>query len=522
MLRVAALPLIPFACRNSEPRIAGSIVGGPAGKGHRLRSPITDRPAGSIRKKIVIVGGGVAGLIAAYRLKQQGVEDFVLLELNNEVGGNALSGQNNVSRYPWGAHYLPVPDHRDRKLLSLLESFGAVTGYDQAGLPYYNEEFLCFDPEERLYINGYWQDGLVPRFGVSAEEAQQIDRFFREIDHYRQARGADGKDAFCFPVSECSADEMFLSLDRVTFAGYLQSKGYTSPHLLWYLDYCTKDDYGGTAVDVSAWAGIHYFAARKGKAANADHDTVLTWPEGNAWLVNKLREKVSGHIITDALVFRVEESEGMVRTHFLRDDTCEEVLSEKAIVATPQFITQRIVRDHASLIRPGTFRYAPWMVANITIDTYFEHARGQPMSWDNVFYGSRSLGYVNACHQHIRQAGPQQVLTYYHPLCDSSPATERDKAMGRSHEEWVKLITDDLRRVHPGMIPNIRQIDVWLWGHGMVLPCTGLQEERIKRGRAPVIAGRICLAHSDLSGISVFEEAFHQGWDAAGRVLEKA
>ena len=41
---------------------------------------------------VVIVGGGVAGLSAARKLKQAGV-DFVLLELEPEVGGTAVSGE---------------------------------------------------------------------------------------------------------------------------------------------------------------------------------------------------------------------------------------------------------------------------------------------------------------------------------------------------------------------------------------------------------------------------------------------
>src|SRR5919202_1745978 len=37
--------------------------------------------------KVAVVGAGFAGLGIAIRLKQEGVEDFVVLERNDEVGG---------------------------------------------------------------------------------------------------------------------------------------------------------------------------------------------------------------------------------------------------------------------------------------------------------------------------------------------------------------------------------------------------------------------------------------------------
>jgi hypothetical protein len=52
--------------------------------------------------------------------------------------------------------------------------------------------------------------------------------------------------------------------------------------LLNYIDYCCRDDFGLGIKEVSAWAGIHYFAARKQDTAPDGNDTVLTWPEGNA------------------------------------------------------------------------------------------------------------------------------------------------------------------------------------------------------------------------------------------------
>src|SRR5262245_40782904 len=89
------LPVALTACRTSKtsPLPAGEIVGASDAFGHRLRDgqSIAVPAENWERVKVVIVGGGVAGLSAARRLLQAGFEDFVLLELEREPGGTARS-----------------------------------------------------------------------------------------------------------------------------------------------------------------------------------------------------------------------------------------------------------------------------------------------------------------------------------------------------------------------------------------------------------------------------------------------
>jgi glycine/D-amino acid oxidase-like deaminating enzyme len=59
---------------------------------------------------VVIVGAGIAGLAAGWKLARSGFADFLLVELESEAGGNSRAGRNAVSAYPWGAHYLPLPN----------------------------------------------------------------------------------------------------------------------------------------------------------------------------------------------------------------------------------------------------------------------------------------------------------------------------------------------------------------------------------------------------------------------------
>ena len=45
-------------------------------------------------------------------------------------------------------------------------------------------------------------------------------------------------------------------------ASYLDRLGLSSWRLRWYVDYACRDDFGLRASECSAWAGMHYFAAR--------------------------------------------------------------------------------------------------------------------------------------------------------------------------------------------------------------------------------------------------------------------
>ncbi|GAB3325335.1 hypothetical protein GCM10027299_23280 [Larkinella ripae] len=165
-------------CQPSHAHIQGGMAGANHRVGHFLRNPENlPQPSRKLETGVLIVGGGVAGLSARRWLWQQGQRDVLLVELEDRIGGNAASGQNAVSAFPWGAHYLPIPDQRNRELLDFLIECQAITGFDASGLPIYNEYYLCHEPEERLFIHGYWQEGLVPNVGVPADDQQQITRF---------------------------------------------------------------------------------------------------------------------------------------------------------------------------------------------------------------------------------------------------------------------------------------------------------------------------------------------------------
>lgn len=505
-------------CSRAERAIPGSIVGGSAALGHRLREPGTfAAPNRTEEHPLVIVGAGVAGLTAARRLTQAGRRDTLVLELEPESGGTARSGKNAVSAYPWAAHYVPIANPESTELIQLFEEFGMITGHAENGAPIYAEEMLCADPAERLFQDGRWQEGLLPRRGLTRDDERQYAAFFAEMDGLRRSRGDDGAPIFAIPLDRSSRDPEYLALDATPFAQWLDERGYNSKLLRWHIDYGCRDDYGADAAQVSAWAGLHYFASRRGWAANAAREAVLTWPEGNGWLAARLRSEIHGTVRTGMLAHRIEQDADGVTLLCTDARTGETVRlrTPTVICATPRYIAQRLIPD---LAPAAGLVYSPWMVANVTLERLPNEAPGAPLSWDNVMQASRSLGYVVATHQALQSHPLRTVLTHYWPLDHVSPPAAREEALRKTHAQWCGEIVDDLAGPHPEIREIVRQIDVYLWGHGMIRPVPGLIWGET---RATMLKphGRIHFAHTDMSGVALFEEAHHRGLLAAEAVL---
>ena len=112
---------------KSESKIAGGFVNESFQQGHLLRDRAVFPKTRRIDKtQIVIVGGGIAGLSAAWRLQKRGFHDFVLLEMCDQAGGNSRWGENEVTAYPWAAHYVPVPGRKAVYVRELFEDLGVL------------------------------------------------------------------------------------------------------------------------------------------------------------------------------------------------------------------------------------------------------------------------------------------------------------------------------------------------------------------------------------------------------------
>jgi hypothetical protein len=510
----AALGLGGGAVALGEEKLPdGSLGGADLARGHRLARGGFPPPSREDEAGIVIAGGGIAGLSAGWTLAEAGVADFRLFELEDAVGGNARFGRNAVSAYPLGAHYLPVANAEARALRHLLERLGVIVG-EEDGLPVYDPAQLCADLQERLFWQGRWHEGLVPTTGLTTRDRADLDRFAAAMATFRTAIGSDGLPAFATPIAGSSADAQWRALDRQNFADWLDANGYASPVLRAHVRYGMRDDYGTEPEHVSAWAGIHYFAGRRGAAARGAGDNVLTWPEGNGHLARAMARRFAAHIAGGQVVTRVARAgDGVaVDTHDLSTGVTTRTRARAAIVAMPLFVAARVCPDIGDA---APCSYAPWIVANVTLDRLPEGA-GVPLAWDNVSTTSESLGYVVATHQ-SRAIPGETVLTWYMPLSRPEPAVARRLLVERPADEWKRIVRDDLLAMHPELDGAMRSIELWRWGHAMIRPVPGYVWGAANGFRTP--RPPLFPAHADLSGLSLFEEAHFHGVRAAEQAM---
>ncbi|MBC7621380.1 MAG: FAD-dependent oxidoreductase [Candidatus Saccharibacteria bacterium] len=524
--------------------ISGGFTGINAERGHALRDGLRPgkawpAPSKIVQTGVVIAGGGVAGLAAARALRLQGIEDFVLLELEDTPGGNSRAGVLGGMACPQGAHYLPVPGPGASEVQDLLEELGVrqrVSGRWQ-----YDERSLCHSPQERLFFRGHWQEGLLPLQGVEAATLAQYRQFADLVE--REQRTA----RWVIPMQNRALSPAQSELAAITFTAYLEENGLTDPHLRWYLDYCCRDDYGAGMNTVSAWAGLHYFASRHGFHVPGQDGTdpgeregVLTWPEGNAWLTRQLAAPLGARVHTGSVVVRIANTRTGVEVDALdtRSQTLQRWVARRAVVALPLFVAARVVHNAPDFLRQAAQStvYAPWLVANVQLSEPLADRPGAAPAWDNVLYGTSSLGYVDAMHQSLQTVPGPTVLTHYQalglaPLTD--PRANQRLLLERPWTTWRDEILIELSAAHPDIVAKTRHMELTRYGHAMAIPVPRVKgqigpqsswnvREKLSNKeqypQRPVPTWQhLAFAHSDWAGYSVFEEAFALG-HAAGRL----
>ncbi|MBS0204329.1 MAG: FAD-dependent oxidoreductase [Planctomycetes bacterium] len=507
----------------------GELLGQSAEIGHRLRDGFRPQPTGDQWRdvQVAIVGGGASGLAAGWNLMKAGCDDFVILELEPVHGGTSRSGRSDLTRYPWGAHYIPVPLAENTRLIELLTEMRVVESVAEDGSPVVGEQFLCRDPEERLFYQGEWIEGLFPDKDASQEDLAQVNAFRKEIDRWAAWRDPSGRRAFTIPTSQSSEDPLVTDLDQISMAEWLRAHGWTSSRLHWLVDYSCRDDYGLTAEQTSAWAGLLYFVARL-KAPGADHQPLITWPEGNGRIMDHLATRVGDRLQTGMAVTQIsptpDDAESTDRVNVVCFNTNTQHVggfrARHVIFAAPQFLAPRLIEGFTERTgrRTNEFEYGSWLVANLHLSNR-PRERSFPLSWDNVFHDSRSLGYVVATHQTGHDHGPT-VLTWYYPYCDADARGVRELLLKATWSELADVVLADMERPHPEIRKLITRLDVFRWGHAMIRPKPGfITSHQCRIARRP--DGRIHFANTDLSGIALFEEAFDHGCRASAEILQK-
>jgi monoamine oxidase len=525
----------------------GGWVGADVVRGHALRDAFKGTQATALHApdtvrdvSVLVLGGGVGGLAAARAVMQAGVDDVQVLELDDVPGGNARSHEVMGSVCALGAHYVPVPNATMPEMLAWFETLGLM--HHNHGRWHANERHLCHAPQERLLFEGEWIEGLLPPAEPRSKRLAQYRNFSEQLATLqRQLK-------FHIPIARAPWTPAHAALDQQTFAAWLASRGLDDEALLGYLDYACRDDYGAGIACVSAWAGLHYFASRHGFRVPDASDTtsevtsevtsegVFTWPEGNAWLTTKLAAPLGSRLVTGQAALRLQDDARGQRVEVdvldVKSGRAQRFRAQHVVVALPLHVASPVIQGGPTALREGcaqlarSLTHSPWLVANVALRSGLDDRTGAAPAWDNVAFAragtTEALGYVDASHQSFAAHRSAKLLTAYWAFghADSKLTQQRRQALlDEPWSAWSARVVQALSAMHPDLLGKVQHVDLARYGHAMAVPRPGLRSQLVALGlHRHQGASRVHLAHSDLAGYSVFEEAFALGHAAGERV----
>ena len=533
---ILSLPFVLESCNKTNSlNFTGKIVGEDVKLGHLFRDgkiiPPPTKPVGGLYSCIV-VGGGCSGVAAGWRLNYAGVNDFLILEKGSQLGGTAQSGVGNGTEHSWGAHYIETPPPEANFLYPLYEDLGIILGYKDDGWPVVNSEFVVKEPEIHLYTGKEWTPHRYPYPLANKKDLNEFQRFRKKMYEFYHTRGDDGKSPFTLPIQATSTDNKYRKLDLITMKDYMLSERYNSSLLDWYVDVQCRDNFGTRYDEISAWVAVNYlstnFSHFDPEEEKKHPSQVLSWAEGNQYLVKGMSKGFKEeNIRLNAMVvdIRNEKDYSLVTYYQSKENRFYTHKAKSVIFALPKFLLPRIYKDMKDRIQYlSKFEYAPWIVANL----YVKYPpNNKQLAWDNIYYRKLndpynwSLGYILANYQDnhlLNKMHDPTILTFYAPLLRTGIDNERKTLLNNDWNYWAELIVKDLSFMHPNITDLIERLDIYKWGHAMIRSKPGFVWGRERKEIAKPIK-QIYMAHCDIGGLPIFEQAAYSGIQSAESVL---
>jgi monoamine oxidase len=424
---------------------------------HQVRNGKTfaEQPV-SKRYEVIIVGGGVSGLSAAYFMRDR---DFLLLEKEPHWGGNAYREEYQGQGFATGSAF----DEKGTASQQLAQEIGLTL------LP-----IDCPDPSiiEGKWIKDLWRSGIdqLPYPATVRESFKKFRSVFLALD--------PDKDA--------------AHLDSVALSHYL--RGY-APEIKQWWDAYGPSNWGANADDSSAQVAADEF-----KDMNSDKDTRMTLPGGNgafsAQLASVLQAKHGEQMIADATIVSVVQQKSEVLVTCVVAGEIRTVGAKYVVMATPKFITARLVSglpeaQHEAML---AYRYCPYPVINMIFDKPIYNR-----AYDTWCPGNSFSDFIVADWVLQKKSGYKQrnnILTFYIPLRETQRATLLPT---ESCQELATEVLADFQKLLPEFkAADPIEVHFYRRGHPMFLPTPGNFTKTIPLANQPL--DRIYFANTDSVG----------------------
>lgn len=425
--------------------------------------------------EVAIVGGGIAGLAAAWELREH---DVVVLEAQERVGGRIRSEPAGEYWLNFGAHLFPEPGgYLGRLIAALGLESSPVRGTTTA-----------------ISINGKTVTGsrleaypLRLRLPPSAR-LSMIRLGLRLRSHLADY----GRSAAPLAYRE-----------GATFADLL---GRLHPEVKAIVE-AAVNRVGADPTELSAAAGLALFefAGTLGGRKDMAHRRNIVG--GSALLPYAIADELGDRVLTGARVTSVRQGGDAVEIGFERDGRRERVRARSAIVAVPAPAARRVLRDAPDDLTAalGRIAYGPYVVGAVhTCET-------GPMPWDDVYAmvtpkASFNMFFNTAS---VKRTGPRRpggTLMVY------GGGELARGLMDKGDAEIADAFVRDLEAIYPKLEAVVDEVRVHRWVHGIPFarPGRGAIQEVLER---PV--GRIFLAGDYTAAFADMEAAAESGVRAA-------
>jgi oxygen-dependent protoporphyrinogen oxidase len=439
------------------------------------------------RTEVVVVGGGIAGLSAAWELRDR---DVVVLEAGPRVGGRLLSEARGPYWLNFGGHVVGGSETATGRLLE-------ATGVEAAELP---------GVLGGLVLGGrLLAGGRVESYPLRARLPLQ-DRIalIRAGGRLRIAVAQYGR-VSRLRAGESEADRRARVLafrDDTTFSEFL---GPVRPAVDAVFRATIRRS-SGEPEEVSAGYGIGYFQLVWDRSKGLTRNIV----GGSSRLPEAIAGALEGRVFAGHRVTAVSHTSDGVIVGFEEGGRDRAIHARAAVVATPAPIARRVIRDLPARVARALERisYGPYVVgAFLTGET-------SPMPYDHVYAvatPSLSFNMLFNTANVLRRGGarePGGSLMVY-----SAANLARDLA-GLGDADVERRYLEDIHGLFPALRGCVREAVIHRWEVGLPHPHPG---RHLLQPALEQPLGAIHLA-GDYLGTTYIETAIETGAAAAHRI----
>jgi protoporphyrinogen/coproporphyrinogen III oxidase len=427
---------------------------------HQVRdkgNQIFTRPPVSARHDVVIVGGGISGLTAAYRLQHR---DFLLLEKEPHWGGNAYAMGYEGSVYATGSAFLA----KDEYTYSFAQEIGL--------------ELLPVNSPDASILRGElvpdtWGDGLskLPYPAPVRESFKKFKKEMMAIDVEKR-----GKELF-----------------NKRFSDFM--KGYP-PELKQWWDAYGPSNWGAASDETAAGLAIEALQEMVGESRVDDR---YTWPGGLGAISKKLADilepKFKDRMQPGATTVAVVSGKGEVQVTYMLGGELKTVAAKAVIMATPKFITRRIVDGLPDKQSEAMhqIRYIPYPVVNLIFDKpVFNHG------YDTWCPGNSFTDFIVADWVIQKRAGYQQkfnIISCYTPMKEEDRGYLLNEIGAR---KIAANVLADFQKLMPGLRVDPVEVHIYRRGHPLYMSTPGLYTQVQPLARHAM--DRVFFANTDSEG----------------------